>query len=208
MSEASALRDLDENQINSTLDRRHQWRMAAQQRWQSQGMAWTAISPPRLSSGITPETRHNLLEIAQVLNQTTAKFKHVTGVQNVWIYTNDLSLFDSLSNLNSIRGAMFTQAIVARPRNTVCLKNPQWGTRTYFRNLNLTAKEKQHIQNFLENNRDNLRASPALLRWCDDGYLRLQDWYFVDHTDPGLLLLLNLIRPGLIRKSQPIIADK
>jgi len=37
---------------------------------------------------------------------------------------------------------------------------------------------------------------------------RIFGYYFIDHDDDGWLILLNLLQPGLVRKTVQIIADK
>jgi hypothetical protein len=88
------------------------------------------------------------------------------------------------------------------------LKNPIHNFRSYFNTTKLTANEKNILTNFLNNQKEYARISPALTEWCTNNFYRTQDYFFVDHNEMSWLTMLSLVRSGLIRKTMQIIQAK
>jgi hypothetical protein len=212
LDEASCLRDLDHEQIDEMIARRIAWREIAQQRVAGTAKSSLFGHPPysiisRRHKEITETTRADLHELADVLLTSLSEFKLVVSVNQGHVYTNDRGLIDQLDTLASLTHKEYTRAVIGRPRDTVQLKNPRHSYRSYFRNAKLTDEQKQHLMNFLTN-QTLVRTSPALNGWLAAPFHRTQDYFFVDHDDLSWLTMLSLVRPGLIRKTQQIIAAK
>ena len=222
IEQASCLRELDHDYIDAIIARRRMWRDASKQRWSTLHTGKIpSSSTPLISSAkihpartiiaprnkpITNKMVDNLHEFADLLINTSSEFKIVTSVNSGWVYTNSLSLLKRLNGLECLKNKFFTEAVVTRPKNTILLENPQHTHRSYFKTVKLTSQEKQNLTNFLNNQQDYMRVSPALIAWIGQPYHRLQDYFFIDHTGESWLVMLALIKSGLVRKTMDIIS--
>jgi hypothetical protein len=207
LEEASCLRYLDHAQIDDLIERRRHWQEIAQQRWVNGSQAHGMIFRRRYRA-ITKKTVEDLHNVAEQLLNTTAEYKLVVTTDQGYVYTNSLALIDTLDALPVLIHKSFAQAVIARAKNTVQLKNPQHQFRSYFRLTKLTLQQKDHLMDFLYNQRGHVRVSPALQRWIDQPFNRTQDYFFVDHNTESWLTMLNLVQPGIIRKTMHIIPAK
>jgi hypothetical protein len=207
LSEASCLRFLDHGMIDDVIQRRKQWREIAQQRRGSAPLAQLNILK-RGWQDITEKTSEDLHTVADVLMQTQLKFKLVVGANQCYVYTNDVALIDILDDLDFLTYKTYTQAVIARDKNTIQLRNPKHQFRSYFRSIRISAQQKDHLVNFFHNQQNQVRISQALTRWFDQPFEYLQDYFFVDHDSQTWLTMLSLVSPGLIRKTMHIIPAK
>lgn len=195
LREVSCLRDntFDPVKIDAILDERQHWRAEMARRWSKH--------EPK----ITSETRHNLKHLADQLAQQAPEFKLVVSVSRAWIYTNSTQVLDDIQDLPYIKEAALKQVVITQPKDTVLLRNPRHGYRSYFRGIKMSVDDKKKLRDFLHNYPD-IRRSPSLEQWLQKDWQRTLDNFFVDHDDQRWLLLLALIRPGLIRKTMQIMA--
>lgn len=207
LDEASCLRTLDHASIDDTMERRKQWREIAQQRW-ANGRQHHSVILGRRWDNITDQTVKDLHTVADQLLKTQAEYKLVVSVNQGYVYTNNLDLINQLNNLPELTYKTYTQAQVTRPKNTIQLKNAHHQFRSYFKILKFTEQQKDHLMDFLYNQRNHVRVSPALQRWIDQPFNRSQDYFFVDHDSESWLTMLNLVYPGLVRKTVCIIPAK
>ena len=209
IDEASCLRDLSHEEIDLTIERRKEWRSIAMQRWHKTGsiLGRQHILGQRRKD-ITDDTVNNLHTLAKLLLSTTADYKLVVSANQGHVYTNDLKLIDQLDNLDYLEKKSYSRADINRPQNTIQLKNPRHQFRSYFKITKITDDQKRTIVNFLDNQREFIRISPALDRWLPLPLTRTQDYFFIDHNEMTWLTMMALVRPGLIRKTQQIIQAK
>jgi hypothetical protein len=205
LTEVSCLRTLDHVCIDEMIQRRRAWREIARQRWTGQK---TSTIVGKAHRELTDETVENLHALAEMLITTPQEFKLVVSINQAYVYTNDLTLINRLNCMPALEHKTFAQAQVTRPKNTVALKRPQHQLRTYFRLTKLSIQQKDHLEAFLLNCEDHVRISPALKEWLAFPYTRLQDYFFVDHDAETWLTMLNLVTPGIIRKTMHIIPAK
>jgi hypothetical protein len=210
LQEASCLRELDHNYISTTIERRKTWREIAQQRWNTINKKGGIIKglAGRRYNEITDEIEQNLHDFVDVLFDSGVEFKLVVSTDYGWIYTNDVVLIEQLKQLKMLTSKLYTEAIVDRPKNTIRLKNSKHQLRSYFKTIKMTAQQKINLINFLNNQADTIRVSPALNSWIDGPFHRTQDYFFVDYDKELWLTMLALVHPGLIRKTQQIIPAK
>lgn len=201
LEEASALRDLNHEVIDQIIEARKKWRQIRQQRWSTRGSILISAFPKH---SITNECVRDLHCVADLLNNCAVPFKSVVSFNTMWVYSNDVPLLEQIGRLPYLSDHVFAEAVVSRPRDTVVLKKPAHAHRSYFKNSKLTALEKQQLSNFLKNSQISVRISPGMLAWLDNGFLRTQDYFFVDYNEPTWMTMLNLVRPGLIRKTLQI----
>jgi len=207
LDEVNCLRVLDHAHVDDMIQRRQQWREIAQQRW-NQASKPLATILSRRHKEITEKTVADLHRLTDVLLATTAEFKLVVSVNQGYIYTNDLTLIDQLDAMPELKYVTHSQAQITRPKNTIHLKKAKHLFRSYFKLVTLTAQQKDHLMDFLYNQRDQVRVSPALQRWIDLPFNRTQDYFFVDYDSENWATMLSLVQPGLIRKTMHIIPAK
>ena len=210
LDEASCLRDLSHNEIDLTIERRREWREIAMQRWHKTGTILGQRSHNilgRRRKEITDVTVENLHALAEILLTASVDFKLVVSGNRGHVYTNALSFIDQVDQLDFLTGKEYSQAQIARPRNTIQLKNPQHAFRSYFKITKLTDDQKGQLIAFLLN-QNTVRLSPALNDWVTGPFNRTQDYFFIDHDLMSWLTMLSLVRPGLIRKTMQIIPAK
>lgn len=207
LAEVNCLRELAHDRIDDTIQRRRQWREISRQRWSVSGKnRGTIIS--RHYDEITDETVENLHSLAEMLLTAPEPFKLVVTVNQAYVYTNDTILINRLSRLPCLSYKTYTRAVVTRPRDTIQLKNPGHAYRTYFKMLKLTIEQKAQLENFLSSQEPHVRLSPALKTWLWHPFNRTQEYFFVDHDTESWLTMLSLVNPGIIRKTQRIVAAK
>lgn len=206
LEEVSCLRDLDHDKIEDMIQRRRVWREMARQRWRGQKAA-TILG---LSHGreINDEIIENLHALAEMLITAPEDFKLVVSINQAHVYTNDLILINRLDRMSILQYKTFARAEVTRPRDTIALKRPKYKFRSYFKLMNLTAQQKDHLEAFLNNHSAHVRVGPALRDWLSLPFNRVQDYFFVDHDAETWLTMLNLVVPGVIRKTMNIVPAK
>jgi len=207
LEEVSCLRVLDHDYINDWIARRQEWREIARKRWPTgSGSSSTILS--RRWREITATTVSNLHCLATCLLNTPAEFKLVVSMDQGYVYTNDLDLIDQLTAMPVLQYKSYSQAQITRPKNTIRLKNCRHQYRSYFKVTKLSAEQKDNLMDFLYNQRATVRVSSALQRWIDQPFNRTQDYFFVDHDTQNWLTMLNLVVPGIVRKTMQLIPAK
>lgn len=206
MDEVNALKSLDHQYIDAIIQRRILWREVAQQRWTNgvQNAKHTILS--KRYKDITDKTLEDLHNFADLLISTSTEFKLVTSVNQGWIYTNVVSFIKKIKSLNYLKNKDYTEAIVSRPKGTIKLQDPKHTHRSYLKSIKLTGQQKQNLINFFANQLDHVRVAPAFNKFLiESPYLRTQDYFFIDHVGESWLVMLNLIYPGIIRKTMEIV---
>ena len=207
LAEVSALKTLDHAYINVIIDRRKLWREVAHQRiggGVNVKSRQTIVS--RRWKEITDDTVEDLHELADILIKTSIDHKFVTSVNHAYVYTNSITLFKRIVKLANIQDISYSEAVINRPKDTIKLANPKYPYRSYLKSVKLSPKEKENIINFFSNQQDYMRISPALVKWLLAPFHRTQDYFFIDYESESWLLMLELVKPGLIRKTVNIIS--
>jgi len=203
LDEINSLRVLNHKEIDRTIHRRCQWREMAEQRWAQHG---STPSMHRFWRPITDKTIQDLHALADVLLNTDHDFKLVVGLHQGHIYSNDPALLQQLDGMPELANKTYSRAQIDRPKNTVRLQRSKYSLRSYFRYAKLTDEQKQRLTEFLNNQLDHVRLAPSLKSWiCDAQFKSSQDYFFVDYNNSSWITMLNLVHPGLIRKTMPIV---
>jgi hypothetical protein len=185
------------------LTRQQDWREKMRQRWPSDQLN-------RYHSYIDDATRENIHSMADFITGILTPYKIIIENKTMRIYTNDLNIIQAIEYISFVQRRRYSQAVIDRPKDTICLKNPQHQYRSYFRDTRITPEEKETIRQFLIAQPD-VRVGAGLQSWLDETratyaskYTR--DYFFVDYDHANWPTLLALVRPGLIRKTVNIIA--
>lgn len=156
---------------------------------------------------ITNDTISDLHGVCDFLLEDETPRKITVCSNQFYVYSNDLGLFERLVKTGQARLEKIVEAQLSGTPGTVVLKNPNHKLRSYFRDCELDHKIRDSVIEFL-NNQTGVRLSPSLKHWMSIQYRFTAPYYFIDHDDTGITLMLNMIAPGLIRKTVGIEAAK
>lgn len=189
--EANLLRSWDHVEI----DRRIDIRKNRQSAWHR---SWTA----------SQQDLENLHQICDKILSWGADHKKVLYYNHLYLYSNDIEFMNALSQIPFLRWTEIAEAKVNRPRGVVMLNDPKHKLRTYFRDRWLSEEQSSEFKNFLLSRRNIFHFTEIfadnLSRFRNR--LHLGQHNFVDHDSAQELLMLDIVCPGLIRKTLPIKA--
>lgn len=165
----------------------------------------------RIYSGIreqiSPDNVINLRDMWHRLQSVRDQIKLVVSFDCVYVYSNDPGLLTQLASAEYTDSRYGQQALVTLPRDVVCIKNPKFKYRSYFRDKTLTQEQFDQLKSFLASRKDcygitkSLQGNLKYARWPF-----LQRHWFVEHNDPKDITMLSLVCPGVIRKTLPVQA--
>jgi hypothetical protein len=194
LREAGCLRRLDHAAIDHVVSVRREWVGRLQDYYSA-------------NRAITDDVVQSLHAMCDVLTGTDRQHKLVIEHSHVRVYTNEPELFAEIADaVPGLKYPIYTQAVIDRPRDTICLKESAYSHRTYLRSVVVNEQQKRSISNLLRN-QEGIRLSPGLRDWTL--YTNWRTWtesyYFVDHNDTGWMTMLSLVYPGLIKNTIQII---
>ena len=199
LAEASALRILDHNRIDRVIDVRRAW----DRRVSNQPGSWWVRD-----RSISDQDLVNLHSACDVLLTIQDKIKLMLSGNRVHVYTNYRDIEQSLRKIPGISDLKIREAVDTQKATAIYLKNPQHRYRSFLRNSKITSEQFGTLSNFL-NSQQDMRLGPALDYWTKNSALyRTQDYFFFDHDNMSLITMLNLVIPGMIRKTLPIVSYK
>lgn len=198
LPEAHVLRKLDHDHIDRSIRIRREW----QNRTVNFGGSWYGRGVPITNSGVA-----NLHGICDFFLGDNTPRKIMIYSHNLYVYANDLNLFDRIERTGTARRLETVQVKLSGTPGTVVLKNPVHKLRSYFSGRDLDPRARDSVKQFLTA-QPSIRLSPALTHWIEIEYRFTAPYFFIDHDDTGTTLMLNMIAPGLIRKTLDIEAAK
>ena len=206
LPESFVLRKLNHNYIDQVIQRRREWAFKISGRNPQPGSwmhSWAKIE-------ITDDQVQNLHEFCDFLLDDQRPRKMTISGDWIYLYTTDQTLVDDVRQLNYLdrdKISVHHAQQVGTP-GTVRLREVRNRYRSYFRHTPLDTQKRQNLRDFLQA-QEGVRLGPALADALDsDRTKRLFDYYFIDHDDSGIITMLNLVVPGAIRRTLPIVADK
>jgi hypothetical protein len=190
LQNAPALRKLGHDIIDDYIESRKQ--LSAYSNW---------------NKAVTKDNEQKLHNICNVFLAFQEPYKKLTYNSHIYFYTNSLEDLESIANHPDVLYFLATKADVCLPRDVVLLKEPKRKYRTYLKERWIPEGQTPVLRKFLLNRRDCYDFTPLFKN-------RLETWdkfytmshFFIDHDDPKDLLMLELVLPGLIRKTLPIQA--
>lgn len=162
-------------------------------------------------------------DYAMTKEKTDCKF--MLSRNTLMVYTNELKIIEELHDLGCFITGKLSVAVVNRPKNTVLLKkHREYKYRTYFKFAHLSQENWEGLQTFCKNYKEYISASPSMI-----GHLALAniksaaiprmsyrpgpgrantvyDSFFIDHTNTNVLTILQLLCPGVVRKTLDILS--
>jgi len=169
------------------------------------------VSRGNFSDPVIQQRHNDSVDLAQRLLNTKVDYQRQVywGQQN--IYSNDLDFLLYLAALPYVKKAEIRQASVTKPRDRVQLKSSQHRFRSWFRERHYDDREKQLIKDFVLSRLSYFRITPKLhQRLRGDHFFDQPLGYdFIDHDSEHDVLMLTMVVPNCIRKTQPIeVVDK
>ena len=158
------------------------------------------------------QLERDLYPVVRLLWPCRADIKIVATTHWGYVYSDHLELLKLVAGTWPVQLPRLIKAVVDRPPNTVGLRNKQHNYRTYFRDLRVTESQRDQIQQYLAQQQD-VRLCPSLKSWSrvDRAYPWLQNvaWsrstFFFDHQGAGDALMLEMLVPGIVRKTLEIV---
>jgi hypothetical protein len=168
---------------------------------------WTYRYHDRLIQAARDQEKLELLyKLAELLKLYQTEIKLIVSGNCGYVYTNNIELLLSVLTDFPQHVRQLRRACIVRPRNTVSLHNSPHQFRTYFREKSINQTEKQQLLAFLQT-QNEWRVSKRLkvqLQY-QTHVLWLSRSYFIDHNAETEVLMLNLIVPGILQKTMPIV---
>lgn len=156
---------------------------------------------------VEPEQVQRLYRVCDMFQAFREPYKKMVYNSHVYFYTSCLEDLESVYNHPDVSHFFAAKADVCLPLDVVLLKEPKHKFRTYLKERWIPDDQTPVLRKFLLN-RENLYGftplfKSRLIAW--DRFYTLNH-FFIDHDDPKDLLMLELVVPGLIRKTMPIQA--
>lgn len=126
-----------------------------------------------------------------------------------YIYANSVQILQTVANKPYTKAYYIREAVVSKPKNTIVLDSPQHQYRSFLKEVLLTDVQRTQLYDYLKRI-ENVRIGPGLEYWLQSSNGWRRNWtrryYFFDHNDPNIEMMLRLILPQIIRQTWPIIA--
>jgi len=155
---------------------------------------------------LSSSTIKNLYNWVDFMTNTQTGYKLVVSHHWAYLYTNDQKLIDGISELPYIRRLHVKQACITRPYGTISLVTPHHRLRTYMRNQSISKEYVTILRDYLI--AQDWRVGPGFLKMLDPN--RKSHWisryHFVDHNHEQETGFLNMIVPGIVGRTMPILA--
>jgi hypothetical protein len=205
--------------VEELLEKIEQYRRQDHVRHRQSGLYNRHWSKPKSPSTFEKEDQayqqqieRDLYPVVRLLWPYRNDIKVVATTNWGYVYCNQLDLPKLIADTCTVQWCRISKAVIDRAPNTVGLRNKQHNYRTYFRDLRVTESQRDQIQQYLAQQQD-VRLCPSLKSWSqvDRAYSWVQNvaWsrstFFFDHNGAGDALMLEMIVPGIVRKTLEIV---
>jgi hypothetical protein len=148
----------------------------------------------------------NILEMLQYLWPVRDQIKTTFSGDWGYIYSNNKKLLQSISDQHYVCGYYIKEAVINRPKDTIRLQSSPYQYRSFLKEQLWTPADKACILAYLENQPD-IKISRGLTHWLkyDTRWFWTRRYHYFDHNDVKIELMLQLICPGIVRTTMPII---
>ena len=126
---------------------------------------------------------------------------------HIYIYANDPVIYQRIIDHSLAQLTALSEINLTGIPNTVHLRHSDHSLRSYFRGRKLDAATAQSVRRWLSA-QQSVRLSPSLGYWCENEGRWLYTYYFLDHDSVSTTDMLQIIAPGIIRCTLPIVTDK
>jgi hypothetical protein len=154
----------------------------------------------------------DLIVVARALEPCLEIMRLAVSGNHVYLYSNNLDTLQELLTISLFtQNAKLCQVEINRPANTVMLRKSLYLKRSYFREQWINTKHKEALKNFLTR-QDDIRIGPGLNSCLHNinnisyrGETLMQRYFFFDHNSDSTSVMLELIAPGTIRRTVPVL---
>jgi hypothetical protein len=148
----------------------------------------------------------DLLDMLAFLWPVRDQIKLVFSGDWGYIYSNDKDLLQQIGDKHYVQVYYFKEAVVDRPKDTILLKSSAYRFRSFLREQLWTLDDKNRMLTYLENQPD-IKIGRGFHYWLkyETRWMWTRRYHHFDHNDAKIELMLQLICPGIIRTTMPII---
>ena len=143
-------------------------------------------------------------QMQECMNNMQYPFSRWISWEWVCIYADHEEVFATLDKCVDMRS--LRRANITLPSDCVIKQNSSYNLRTYFREKKFDPDKKHSLLRYLLNNQ-NIYGSNSLMRALRDEQCQWsRRYWYIDHQDPKDTLMLQMLVPGMIRQTLPIVA--
>jgi hypothetical protein len=128
-------------------------------------------------------------------------------MSHIYIYSNDVAIYQRILDHGLAPLIELSEVRFTGSPNTVHLKHSKHTIRSYFRSRKLDTLTANSVRQYLAA-QESTTLSPSLGYWCENNGRYLFSYYFLDHDSVAITDMLQIIAPGIIRCTLPIVTDK
>jgi len=200
----SVLRGLFSNDVDTvpdTISKRLGWQPDI-----NYGGSW-AIPRPYLNDQLTLADREQrLCRLYSLIKNQAGDFKFSTTRNWCYVYTNDITQVDKLV-AQDFNVKVVHEASIDRPFDSVH-GTGDYTRRTYFKERLISQEAKKSLAAYLTS-QQGINLGPSFKSWLNSAGVRhynlVARHYYFDHNNDAISQMLELITPGLIRKTIQIL---
>jgi len=201
LAECDALRRLDHAWIDRVVHMRRLW---GQRPALNYGCSWRHVREP---VRITDEDVMALHSMCDFLLSDTTPRKIMISNNHLYVYANDPVIYQRIQDHGLALFIELSEIQLTGTPDTVHLKRSDHTMRSYLRSRKLETATATSVRQWLVA-QQSVRLSPSLRYWCENDGRWLFTYYFLDHDSVSTVDMLQLIAPGIVRCTLPIITDK
>jgi hypothetical protein len=148
----------------------------------------------------------NLLDLLTFVWPLRDQIKLVFSGDWGYIYSNNKDLLQQIGDKHYVHTYYIKEAVVDRPKDTILLKSSDYRFRSFLRERLCTTDDKNRMLTYLQNQSD-IKIGRGLQYWLkyETRWLWTRRYHHFDHNDAKIELMLQLICPGIVRTTMPII---
>jgi hypothetical protein len=160
----------------------------------------------RPEADVNQHDLENIQEMLRILWPVKDQLKPVFSGDWGYVYSNDRQLLQSIANQDYIHAYYIKEAVINRPKDTIVLRSSVYQYRSFLKERLWTTDDKTRMRTYLENQPD-IKISRGLTYWLkyDTRWPWSRRYHYFDHNDAKIELMLQLICPGIVRTTMPII---
>lgn len=126
----------------------------------------------------------------------------------LYVYTNQFQVLSKLSQLDQVSHSEIFRATVTLDKDVIFLQQPRHPWRSYFCSGRILPESAQLLLRFFETRPQQYYVTRGFKRRLQSNCVYLNGDSFVEYQDPGDIKLLDLISPGLIRRTVAVKQTK
>lgn len=149
----------------------------------------------------------NLLDWNNWLSERQNDIKHTVQSNRCYAFCNSIDHVNEILSRAYVKDPVVQLARVASSPDEIPMQNPRWQYRTYIKSMRIPSDNRVSLAQMLVKQEGQLEVSTSLRRWFEHGEGRMsREYFYVDHDDSSVLLMMNLICPGITGKTYRIVS--